>query len=66
MLKEEVNSRIEQALSHQAEMLASDDENRLEIFRYEMEATDKMKRIYTLTKRIAKMILPEAVAAQAA
>ncbi len=66
MLKEEVNARVEEALSHQAKRLASDDGNRVEIFRFEMEAVEQLKRIYTLTKRMAKTILPDAIKAQAA
>ena len=33
---------------------------------YEIEAIDKMKHIHTLSKRIARLALPQAIAAQAA
>jgi phosphate:Na+ symporter len=64
-LKPIVDLKANEALSHQAKMLA-DERDRLEVFRFEMEAIDRMKRIYTLARRIAKLALPEAIAAQAA
>jgi phosphate:Na+ symporter len=55
--KREVNSLLDAVLAHQAERLVEDDPERLRIFRYEMEWVEQLKRIYTLSKRIAKLQL---------
>jgi phosphate:Na+ symporter len=56
-----VNERIEQVLRHQARRLAVVDPNRPATFRLEMEVVDGYKRMYTLSKRIAKRVLPAAI-----
>ncbi|MGB5342493.1 MAG: PhoU domain-containing protein, partial [Thermoanaerobaculia bacterium] len=58
-LKGEVNRSIKQVHLRQAERLAIDDPERPTVFRREMAIVDNMKRIYTLSKRIAKLLLPE-------
>jgi len=58
-LKGEVNRSISQVFDRQAERLAIDDPERPTVFRREMAIVDNMKRIYTLSKRIAKLLLPE-------
>jgi len=58
-LKGEVNRSISQVFERQAERLAIDDPERPTVFRREMAIVDNMKRIYTLSKRIAKLLLPE-------
>ncbi|GGI72383.1 Na/Pi cotransporter family protein [Shewanella gelidii] len=55
--KRELNSLLETVLTHQAERLSEGDELRLKLFRVEMEWVDSLKRIYTLSKRIAKLQL---------
>ncbi|PWI32549.1 NAD+ kinase [Vibrio albus] len=55
--KRELNSLLEEVLIHQAERLVEQDANRLRIFRYEMEWVEQLKRVYTLSKRIAKLQL---------
>jgi len=61
-LKDEVHQQVDSALQHQAGRLGAGDERHLEVLRLEMEFVDKLKRIYALSKRIAKAVLPEAVA----
>jgi phosphate:Na+ symporter len=63
-LKGEVDRRVDEALAHQAGKLADNDDSRIVIFRIEMELLDKLKRIHTLSKRIAKGILPGELAAR--
>ena len=58
-LKGEVNRSISQVFERQAERLAIDDPERPTVFRREMAIVDNLKRIYTLSKRIAKLLLPE-------
>jgi phosphate:Na+ symporter len=58
-LKGEVNRSISQVFKRQAERLAIDDPERPTVFRREMAIVDNLKRIYTLSKRIAKLLLPE-------
>ncbi|MDG3085793.1 Na/Pi cotransporter family protein [Vibrio hannami] len=55
--KRELNSQLNSVLAHQAERLTENDPNRLRVFRYEMEWVEQLKRIYTLSKRIAKLQL---------
>ena len=55
--KRELNSLLETVLTHQAERLSESDEMRIKLFRIEMEWVDSLKRIYTLSKRIAKLQL---------
>ncbi len=65
-MKDEIHRLVARALEHQAAMLAAEDSQRLTIFRLEMEAVDKLKRIYALAKRIAKGMLPTAILDKAA
>jgi len=58
-LKGEVNRNIAEITRRQAERLALDEPQRPTIFRLEMAIVDNLKRIYTLSKRIAKVILPK-------
>jgi len=62
MLKDEVHRRVDEALKYQVEMIGVKDPQHLERMRLEMEVLDKLKRIYALTKRIAKTILPSELA----
>ena len=55
--KRELNSLLDAVLAHQAERLVEQDANRLRVFRYEMEWVEQLKRIYTLSKRMAKLQL---------
>ncbi|MBW8189602.1 Na/Pi cotransporter family protein [Neiella marina] len=55
--KRELNSLLEAVLEHQAERLVEQDDKRLQVFRLEMEWVDSLKRIYNLSKRIAKLHL---------
>jgi phosphate:Na+ symporter len=57
-LKPEIALRLERVLQHQAVRLGAQDPKRPAIFRVEMAIGDGLKRIYTLSKRIAKMSLP--------
>jgi phosphate:Na+ symporter len=57
-LKDEIDRRINEALTHQAGKLAEDDPKRLAVFRMEMDVMDSLKRIYTLSKRMARTVLP--------
>ena len=45
--------------------LIDDDPDYLELVRIEMSVVDQMRRIYTLTKRIAKVVLPPVLAQRA-
>ncbi|MBD1388910.1 Na/Pi cotransporter family protein [Neiella sp. HB171785] len=55
--KRELNSLLETVLEHQAQRLSDQDGKRLQLFHLEMEWIDALKRIYTLSKRIAKLHL---------
>jgi phosphate:Na+ symporter len=57
-LRTEVETRHERVLQHQAARLGASDPMRPTIFRAEMAIVDGLKRIYTLSKRIARMNTP--------
>lgn len=63
-LKQEVDRRIADALAHQARKLSEQGRSRITIFRLEMELLEALKRIHTLSKRIARSVLPEEIAAK--
>ncbi len=60
-MRSEINQRLEDAARHQVESLAQSEKERLETLQMEFEMTDKLKRIYSLTKRIARIVLPKEV-----
>ena len=64
MLKESVRAQSEALLARKAQRLTGDDREYLALVRIEMSAVDQLRRIYTLSKRIAKVVLPPALANQ--
>lgn len=57
-LRTEVNQGVEAAFRRKSESLAASGEERLETLQIEFEVTDKLKRIYSLSKRIARLYVP--------
>ncbi|MBV7298396.1 Na/Pi cotransporter family protein [Enterovibrio sp. NIFS-20-8] len=55
--KREINALLEEVLKHQAERLSQGTQTRLASFRIQMEWVEVLKRIYTLSKRIARLQL---------
>jgi phosphate:Na+ symporter len=64
-LRSEVNSRMERFIQHQAGRLSTGDPKRPAIFQVEMQVMDGLKRIYTLSKRIARVAMPPELQASA-
>ncbi|MGB5299891.1 MAG: Na/Pi cotransporter family protein [Thiogranum sp.] len=62
MMKDEIRENSERLLARKAERLTVDDPDYLQLVRIEMSFVDQMRRIYTLTKRIAKVVLPPVLA----
>jgi phosphate:Na+ symporter len=60
-MRSEINHQVEAAMQRQVSSLATSGQERLETLQMEFELIDKLKRIYTLTKRIARMLLPKEV-----
>ncbi len=60
-LRKTVNDAVETAFRHQAVSLAQSDLARLETLQIEFELTDKLKQIYSLGKRIARLFVPREV-----
>ena len=60
-VKDDIHRLVDQALHHQVGELTAAEPSNLAAFRLEMEVVDKFKRIYALTKRIARGALPDAV-----
>ncbi|PLX82840.1 MAG: NAD+ kinase [Desulfuromonas sp.] len=60
-LRSEINRRVTAANERQAQSLAESGEARLATLNVEFELTDKLKRIYSLSKRIARLWVPSEV-----
>jgi len=65
-MKDEIHRQVDEVLKYQAGTLDVMAPERLTMFRLEMEAIDKLKRIYALSKRITRAILPRDIAWKAA
>jgi len=65
-LKDDVNQLVYQAIQLQAQRLKSEGADNVDITMFENELIDSMKRIYSLTKRIAKLTVPDALIQEAA
>ena len=62
MLKSAFRDQSERLLGRKASRLSADDPDYLGLVRLQMGFVDQMRRIYTLSKRIAKVTLPSAIA----
>jgi len=60
-MKEDINRLVLQAIKVQAQRLQAEGADKIDITKFENELIDSMKRIYSLTKRIAKLALPLAL-----
>jgi len=60
-MRNQINQQVDAALQRQVSSLALSGEERLTTLQMEFELIDKLKRIYTLTKRIARRLLPQEV-----
>ena len=64
-LKGEVNQIADDFLVRQSERLGIKDTDQLNLVRLEMDILNKLRNIYTLTKRIAKDFVPDEIASKA-
>ena len=60
-LRKTVNDAVETAFRRQVKSLAQSDLKRLKTLQIEFEMTDKLKQIYSLSKRIARLFVPREV-----
>ncbi len=61
-MKGDVARAVDSFLARKSERIGTEDENYLASARAEMSLVDKLRRIYTMAKRIAKVVLPEPLA----
>ena len=61
-MKSTINDMVDDALEFQQERISPDEPQLVTVFRLEDEVIDAFKRIYSLTKRLANLMLPESVA----
>lgn len=61
-MKREIYNLIETAELHEAQRLIANEPDRLVHYGLEMEIIEKIKRVYYLSRRIAKMMLPHEIA----
>jgi len=64
MMKDKVRVQSEGLLMRKAQHLTGDNQDYLALVRLEMSFVDQMRRMYTLSKRIAKVTLPPVLANQ--
>ena len=62
MLKDKVREQTDRLLARKAERLTAQDPDYIEMVRLQMAFVDQLRRIYTLSKRIAKVALPQVLA----
>ncbi len=62
MLKDDIREHSESLLARKSERLSKDDPDYQHMVRLQISFVDKMRRIYTLAKRIAKVVLPPTLA----
>jgi phosphate:Na+ symporter len=62
LMKNIIRDNSESLLTRKANRLATDDQDYLKLVQLQMSFVDQMRRIYTLTKRIAKVVLPPVLA----
>jgi phosphate:Na+ symporter len=65
MLKRAFREQSERLLGRKAARLSAEDPDYLALVRLQMGFVDQMRRIYTLSKRVAKVTLPPVIAQQA-
>ena len=63
-MKTEVNGLIKEALEYQAERVAPTTPDLITTFRMEDEVIDAFRRIYRLSRRLAKLMLPAVVSSK--
>ena len=63
-LRHEVRRLADEFIARQSERIAGREGPQADLIRLEMELLDKMRRIYTLAKRVAKEFVPKEVAAK--
>jgi phosphate:Na+ symporter len=60
-MKSEINGLIDDALQYQAARVAPTTPDSIATFRMEDEVIDALRRIYRLSKRVARLILPDVI-----
>ena len=62
MMKNTLRDQADRLLGRKAQRLSAEAPNYIELVRLQMSFVDQMRRIYTLTKRVAKGVLPPVLA----
>jgi len=62
MLKDPIRQQSELIIARKAERLGNDDTAYLALIRLEMSFVENMRHIYSLSRRIAKAVLPPVLA----
>jgi phosphate:Na+ symporter len=64
-IKEQIQHTVDDILKNQAGRISVQTSKHLLLVRLELELVDQLRRIYTLTKRIAKEFIPDELAMKA-
>ncbi len=57
-MKDEMNAKAEAIAGHMADRLVAPDGNRIELYRFETDVVNNLRRIYYFTKRTARVAIP--------
>jgi len=57
-MKDEMNAKAEAIAEHLADRLAAPDGNRIELYRFETDVVNNLRRIYYFTKRTSRVAIP--------
>jgi predicted nucleotidyltransferase len=63
-MKAEINGLVNEALQYQADRVAPTTPDLISVFRMEDEVIDALTRIYRLSRRLAKLMLPAVVSSK--
>ncbi len=64
-MKRTINRLMASAASHEARRLVAEEPNRLEAYTIEMDVLENLKRVFYFTKRMARVVVPSRVLADA-
>ncbi len=57
-MKEPLNAKVQTIAEHYAQRLAAPDDNRIELYRFETDLVEHLRRIYYFAKRTARAAIP--------
>jgi len=57
-MKEDMNTQAQAIAEHYVDRLTADEDNRIELYRFETDVVTNLRRIYYFAKRTARLGIP--------